>query len=261
MKNFFLNKTRFVFVLALIAQFSAFADSKEISRARDFVNYCGTGSRYKSCDDIILTADIELTSDITLRKNLKIRSKDGSRYTISVANARQIEISPDYTLTLTNIVFDGNNYSRRIEGLFYLMESSDTNKIARLELQKGTTIKNITVTTTADADHAVIHAKKGSRLLIREGAEILNCHNKSAHGNGGAICCDSGNIIMNGGVIANCSAKGSGGAIRVTGARNLAEDHLGVAFRGDIFLYGGYITNNACGEGSATGAECYGGGI
>lgn len=261
MKNFFLNKTRFVFVLALIAQFSAFADSKEISKARDFVNYCGTGSRYKSCDDIILTANIELTSDITLRKNLKIRSKDGSRYTISVANTRQIEISPDYTLTLTNIVFDGNNYSRRIEGLFYLMESSDTNKIARLELQNRTTIKNITVTTTADADHAVIHAKKGSRLLIREGSEILNCHNKSAHGNGGAICCDSGNIIMNGGVIANCSAKGSGGAIRVTGARSLAEDHLGVAFRGDIFLYGGYITNNVCGEGSATGAECYGGGI
>ncbi|MBR3924651.1 MAG: hypothetical protein IKJ45_16150, partial [Kiritimatiellae bacterium] len=166
-----------------------------------------------------------------------------------------------------NIVFDGintrtgENYTGRNDGLFYLNESSDTNKIARLELQNGATIKNITVTTTADADHAVIHAKKGSRIIINDGAEILNCHNKSAHGNGGAICCDSGNIIMNGGVIANCSAKGSGGAIRVTGARNLAEDHLGVAFRGDIFLYGGYITNNVCGEGSATGAECYGGGI
>ena len=248
-------------MLALTAQFSAFADSKEIGKARDFVSYCGTGSRYKSCDDIILTANIELTSDITLRKNLKIRSKDGYRYTISVANARQIEIDPGYRLTLTNIVFDGNNYSRRNEGLFYLNESSDTNKIARLELQNRTTIKNITVTTTADADHAVIHAKKGSRIIINDGAEILNCHNKSAHGNGGAICCDSGNIIMNGGVIANCSAKGSGGAIRVTGARSLAEDHLGVAFRGDIFLYGGYITNNVCGEESATGAECYGGGI
>ena len=267
MKNYFLNKTRFVFVLALIAQFSAFADSKEISRAKDFVNYCGTGSRYRSCDDIILTADIELTSDITLRKNLKIRSKDGSRYTISVANARQIEIDPNYKLTLTNIVFDGintrtgENYTGRNEGLFYLKESSDTNKIARLELAKGATIRNVTVTTTADADHAVIHAKKGSRIIINDGAEILNCQNKSAHGNGGAICCDSGNIIMNGGVIANCSAKGSGGAIRVTGARNLAEDHLGVAFRGDIFLYGGYITNNVCGEGSASGDNCYGGGI
>ena len=191
MKNYFSNKALFVFVLALTAQFSAFADSKEISKARDFVNYCGTGSRYKSCDDIILTANIELTSDITLKKNLTIRSKNGSRYTISVANARQIEIDPSYKLTLTNIVFDGKNYASRNEGLFYLKESSDTNKIARLELQNGTTIKNITVTTTADADHAVIHAKKGSRLLIHEGSEILNCHNKSAHGNGGAICCDS----------------------------------------------------------------------
>ena len=261
MKKHSFIKTVFALFAALSAQMPVSGISVEINRAKNFVSYCGTGSRYKSYDDIILTADIELTSDITLRKNLKIRSKDGSRYTISVANARQIEIDPGYKLTLTNIVFDGNNYSRRNEGLFYLNESSDTNKIARLELQKGTTIREVTVTTTADADHAVIHAKKGSRIIINDGAEILDCHNKSAHGNGGAICCDSGNIIMNGGVIANCSAKGSGGAIRVTGARNLAEDHLGVAMRGDIFLYGGYITNNVCGEGSAVGDECYGGGI
>ena len=65
MKNYFSNKALFVFVLALTAQFSAFADSKEISKARDFVSYCGTGYRYKSCDDIILTANIELTSDKT----------------------------------------------------------------------------------------------------------------------------------------------------------------------------------------------------
>ena len=261
MKNCVFCKLGFVVFAALLALTPALGDSKEIDKAKDFVSYCGTGSRYKSCDDIILTANIELTSDITLRKNLKIRSKDGYRYTISVANARQIEIDPNYKLTLTNIVFDGKNYASRNEGLFYLKESSDTNKIARLELLNRTTIKNITVTTTADADHAVIHAKKGSRIIINDGAEILNCQNKSAHGNGGAICCDSGNIIMNGGVIANCSAKGSGGAIRVTGARNLAEDHLGVAFRGDIFLYGGYITNNVCGEGSASGDNCYGGGI
>ena len=72
MKNCFFNKTGLMFAIALTAQFSAFADSKEISKAKDFVNYCGTGFRYKSCDDIILTANIELTSDITLRKNLKI---------------------------------------------------------------------------------------------------------------------------------------------------------------------------------------------
>ena len=154
-----------MFAIALTAQFSAFADSKEISKAKDFVNYCGTGFRYKSCDDIILTANIELTSDITLRKNLKIRSKDGSRYTISVANARQIEIDPSYKLTLTNIVFDGKNYASRNEGLFYLKESSDTNKIARLELQNRTTIKNITVTTTADADHAVIGVQRTVSVL------------------------------------------------------------------------------------------------
>lgn len=261
MKNSSFIKSGFVVFAVFLAQVSAFADTKEVGKARDFVNYCGTGRNYKSCDDIVLTANIELTSDITLRKNLRIRSKSGGRYTISVANARQFAIDPGYTLSLENIIFDGKNYSRRNEGLFYLNESSNADKIARLELNSGATIRNVTVTTTADADHAVIHAKKGSRVIIHEGAEILNCHNKSAHGNGGAICCDSGNIFMTGGVIAGCSAKGSGGAIRVTGARNSAEDHLGAAMRGDIFLYGGYITNNVCGEGSAAGAKCYGGGI
>lgn len=259
------NKAAYALAVAFLLPIAVRADSKEIRTKNEFVNYCGTGSRYKSCDDIILTANIELTSDITLRKNLRIRSQNGKTYTISVANARQFAIDPSYKLTLTNIVFDGKDYTRRNEGLFYLnpspSASTDTNNIARLELQAGTTIKNVTVTTTADADHAVIHAKRGSRLIMWDGAAILNCHNKSAHGNGGAICCDSGNIIMNGGTIAGCTALGSGGAIRVTGARTDADDHLGVAMRGDIFLYGGYITNNVCGEGSAYGAECYGGGI
>lgn len=260
MKYYFFNKIFFVFFVASSATVSLFGDTAMTSGAKDFVRYC-TGKNYTSVDDVVLTANIMLSDDMLITKNLKIRSEDGARYTITAANARQIKVNPGYTLTLTNIVFDGKDYSRRTTGLFYLNESSNTNQIARLELKKGTTIQRFTVTTTADADHAVIHAKKGSRIIIDDGAEILDCHNKSANGNGGAICCDSGNIVMNGGVIANCSAKGSGGAIRVTGARNTAEDHLGVAMRGDIFLYGGYITNNVCGEGSATGAECYGGGI
>ena len=260
MKYYFFNKIFFVFFVASLATISLFGDTAETGGAKDFVRYC-TGKNYKSVDDVVLTANITLSDDMLITKNLKIRSKDGARYTITADNARQIKVNPGYTLTLTNIVFDGKDYSRRTTGLFYLNESSNTNQIARLELKKGTTIKRFTVTTTADADHAVIHAKKGSRIIIDDGAEILDCHNKSAHGNGGAICCDSGNIIMNGGIIANCSAKGSGGAIRVTGARNTAEDHLGVAFRGDIFLYGGYITNNVCGEGSEEGDKCYGGGI
>ena len=269
MKNCVSIKTIFVLCAVLFAQMLVWGDSITISRARDFVNYC-TLSKYSDYDEIILAADITLSDDILLTKNLTIRGQNdsrGNRRTISVNNARQIQVNPGYTLTLTNIVFDGwdsrknQNYADRNEGLFYLNESSDTNKIARLKLKKGTTIKNVTVTTTANADHAVIHAKKGSRIVMDDGAEILNCHNKSAHGNGGAICCDSGNVVINGGVIANCSAKGSGGAIRVTGARNLSEDHLGVAMRGDIFLYGGYITNNVCGNASTNNAVCYGGGI
>ena len=87
MKKHSFIKTVFALFAALSAQMPVSGISVEINRAKNFVSYCGTGSRYKSYDDIILTADIELTSDITLRKNLKIRSKEGSRYTISVANA------------------------------------------------------------------------------------------------------------------------------------------------------------------------------
>ena len=272
MKNYFFIKPSIVLSVAFLVLNSAFGDSIEVNTQKAFENYCGTGNKYKSYDDIILTGDITLGGDITIKKNLCIRSKDGSRYTISVANNNQFKINPGFTLNLTNIVFDGKNGNTIYEGRNYAVftlnsssNTSDTNTIARLRLNAGTTIRNVQLSKprwgTAGSNHAVIYAQKGSRVVIREGAEILNCHNKSAEGNGGAINCDSGNIIINGGVIANCSAKGSGGAIRVTGMRKTAEDHLGVAFRGDIFLYGGYITNNVCGEGSSTSDKCYGGGI
>jgi hypothetical protein len=229
----------------------------------NFSNYCLSSGNNKKYDKIILTANIDLYSDITLRKNLTITSESGKNYTISVANTRQIEVNPGYSLTLTNVVFDGKNYSGRIEGLFYLKPSSVTNTISRLVLESGATIKGITVRSNANADHAPIHIQKAARLVMNPGSSILDCHNESYHGNGGAICCDSGNIVINGGVIAGCSAKGSGGAIRCTGTRDAAEDHIGLAMRGDIFLYGGYITNNVCGTGvtTANSEECYGGGI
>lgn len=257
MKNFILK----VAIIFAVFSTQAWGLSKEVSKDRDFVRYCGQGGSYGSYDEIILTANVTLTSDITLKKNLKISSKAGKLYTINVANARQITIEPGYKLTLENVVFDGQNYSRRNEGLFYLNPCTDTNKIARLEMLSGAVIKNIYVMTDASADHAPIHIQKGGRFIMNDGAEILDCYNDSYHGNGGAICCDYGNVIINGGTISGCKAKGSGGAIRVTGARNAAEDHLGVAMRGDIFLYGGNIINNTCGVGSGVSTNCYGGGI
>ncbi len=252
----------FVVIIVTFAAVYSYGDRKEVGTANKFVNYCEDSTT----DEIVLTADISLKTDIELFKNLKISSKNNKTFEITAQNSRNIKIFPGSSLTLENVIFDGKSYGSRNEGLFYLDEAvkdpiSGTNKIARLELGNGTEIKNFTVTTTANADHAVIHVKKGARLVIKEGASILNCVNNSAHGNGGAICCDSGNVIMEGGVITGCKAKGSGGAIRSTGTRVAAEDHLGLAMRGDIFLYGGYITNNICGEGSEEGDQCYGGGI
>ena len=255
-----------VVIIATFAAVYSYAERKEVSTANKFVNYCEDSTT----DEIVLKADISLRTDIELFKNLKITGEyDKSKkryYTITAENSRNIKILPGSSLTLENVIFDGKSYRYRNEGLFYLDEAvkdpiTGTNKIARLELGKGTEIKNFTVTTTANADHAVIHVKKGARLVIGDGSMIYNCVNNSAHGNGGAICCDSGNVIMEGGVITGCKAKGSGGAIRSTGTRVAAEYHLGLAMRGDIVLYGGYITNNICGEGSAFNDQCYGGGI
>ena len=256
-----ITKKLAVAFMGAVLSFVVSGDEMEISSGSSFTKYCGTGINYKNYDRLILTANITLESDIVLNKNLTITSNDKKTYTISVKNARQFEINPGYKLTITNVVFDGENYTKRTEGLFYLNESSDTNKIARLEMQSGAIVKGITVKSNANADHAPIHIQKCARFIMNDGAAILNCTNNTYHGNGGAICCDSGNVIINGGTIAGCAAKGSGGAIRVTGARNLAEDHLGVAMRGDIFLYGGYITNNVCGNTSTNNAVCYGGGI
>ena len=259
--NCFMSRLLAVCVCAAYAA-TVFGESKEVGSAREFATYCGTGSRYKKYDEIILTKDISLDSDITLKKNLSIRSKGDKIYKIRANNARQILINPGYKLVLENVIFDGESYSRRNEGLFYLEESSSTNKIACLELKAGAVIRNVAVTTDADADHAPVHVKKSACFIMNEGSAILNCANNSYHGNGGAICCDSGNVIINGGTIAGCKAKGSGGAIRATGTRIAsADDHLGLGMRGDIFLCGGFITNNVCGEGSAPGDECFGGGI
>ena len=179
----------------------SFGESIEISKANDFIKYCGSSRTYSKYDTIILTKDITLSGDIDLNKNLTITSGGDKTYSIIVNNSRQFEVRPGYTLTLSNVTFDGRDYASRNEGLFYLHASSDSTKIARLVLEKGATIKNVTVTSSTRADYAVIHVQKGARLIMNDGATIINCHNKSYYGNGGAICCDSGNIIINGGVI------------------------------------------------------------
>lgn len=262
MKKDFIRKFAVAFLAAFSAAPQLWALSKEVSKERDFVNYC-TSSRYSGYDEIILTKSFSLNSDLTIKKNLKIKSKGNSTYTITVDSARSIIVNPGSKITLENIVFDCKGYTDRLQGLFALNPSSSTdeNDIARLEMLSGAVIKNVYVTTHGAAEHAPIYVKKGARFIMNDGASILDCTNDSYHGHGGAIRCDSGNVVINGGTISGCRAKGSGGAVYLQGKRIEAEDHLGIAMRGDMVLYGGRIVGNTCGIGATAENECFGGGI
>ena len=248
------------YVLLLICALSAVlplaAEEITVSSWSDF-RKAVNDSRY---DVIKVNNNFSLGRSVSIARNLKIKSASSTIRTISNNNSYTFTISRGCMLELENIVINGNNNYHRAD-VFHLTAATSTNRVARLRLMSGAKIQNFRITTQGDADHAVIHVKDGGSLIIEEGAAILNCRNESAQGNGGAVCCDSGQVIMNGGVIAGCSAKGSGGAIRSTGTRVDADDHIGLMMRGDIYLIGGFITNNVCGNGARSDAEVYGGGI
>ena len=54
-----------------------------------------------------------------------------------------------------------------------------------------------------------------------DGAAILNCHNKSAHGNGGAICLAGAALTdLGDNLFENNSAENHGGAVSVSYVKN-----------------------------------------
>ena len=243
--------------VALAAAYWLPAEETTVSSAKDF-RRAVENNRY---DVINISRDFSIDRSLSITRDIKIRSSSSSVKTISNKNSFTITVAAGAILELTNIVFSGSsNYPNKAD-VFHLSKKDSSGRIAKMCLLSGATIKDFTMTTGANADHAVIHVKEGARFVLNDGAAILNCKNKSEHGNGGAICCDFGNVVINGGTIAGSSAKGAGGAIRSTGERIAAEDNVGLAMRGDIYLYGGYITNNVCGDGAAEDAEAYGGGI
>ena len=212
----------------------------------------------KDGDIIELQNNLTVNANLNIRKKITIRSKGNNLYTIKNKGKSYINnIHPGATLELTNIVYDCAEMRQNVD-VFLLMpqtiENSTTN-IARMILHNGATVKNAKLASNSKKENAVFHVKEGAVLTIREGSAILDCVNESTPGKGGAICCDYGTIIMTGGTIAGCRAKAAGGAIHTDGTRVNSADNYGINARGDIYISGGYITNNTCGNGY------YGGGI
>ena len=208
-------------------------------------------------DVLIVQNDLTVTSNIDVYDDITVKSRDGLPLTIkNIGRYYVCNIHPGAKLTMTNIVVDGEDYSRRSD-LFTLkpMEvKNNVTNVSRLILQNGVTIKRIKLSSLSGNENAAIHVKKGAVLRINEGAMIQKCDNQSSPGKGGAICCDYGTIIMTGGTITGCTSKGNGGAIHTDGTRIDAVDVEGISARGDIYLSGGYITNNTCASGKMGGA-------
>ncbi len=257
-------------VLALLAS-AAHAEPREVGSSSDFVLYC-IDNRYTHVDEIVLTGDILLGDSVNLRKDMVVHSAPGQRYTLKMsgANVPRFTVNAGVHLSFRDVVIDGGNNQNRTDAVFYLSSSSDTNNIARLTFDNGVTMKDVymkAVTGTGVEHRAPITVSANGRFIFKRGACIQDCTNN--RGDGGAIYCDSGAIVLGGGRITGCRAKGSGGAICTVGKRltdpELGETDESVASlaRGDIFFYEGEITGNQCGVGS-TDSETkrhYGGGI
>lgn len=246
-------KNAMKFIVAVLIAAAAFAEGA-VRQANSWKSLTQAYNRASDGDVIELTASFYMTGSLSIRKSLTMRSAANTTHTISSrSTSYSIVVYPGSTLTLTNITFDGKSVAQKVD--FFTLSGIDlsedpaTREISTLILKAGTTIKNVSLTTVASADHAPVHVKEGAVLRIEPGAAILNCQNNSYHGKGGAICCDWGTVIMTGGTIAGCTAKGPGGAIHTDGTRVASNDHYGSNARGDIYLSGGYITNNVCGEG------------
>lgn len=219
-------------------------------RAGDVVEF-DTGISFRSAFRI--DADGEVTFRSVPGKNITL---------INAGRTYGCTVYPGSTLTISNLTIDCEDASQQVD-LFHLkgMEVQSswsgnvTTNISRLVLQDGAVIKNVYLKSSSGAENAAIHVKTGAVLRINSGAMIQNCNNQSSPGKGGAICCDYGTVIMTGGTITGCNAKGAGGAIHTDGTRVDNTDNYGISSRGDVYISGGYITNNTCGAG------LFGGGI
>ena len=266
-------------ILSFLAlTFAAFSSSAAVV-TKDVTKWSGGGNSLTAAVNGALAGDttiIRLSKDLTVNSDVEVRgpstwfgssSKESKKIIItSNSNTRRVTIyNKSYTyrmrvyagatLVMSNIVYDCAG-EEQAEDVFLLNPqtvSGGTTNVARMILEKGATVKNAVLKSVTGSENAVFHVKEGAVLTIREGAEILNCVNKSDPGKGGAICCDYGTVIMTGGTIAGCRSKGDGGAIHTDGTRVETADQYGINARGDIYISGGYITNNTCAAGKRGG--------
>ena len=227
------------------------------NRFTEAVNSAKDGDVLILQNDITVNADAELKlkpNEKNTTKRLTVTSKEGECFSIfNKGESYGVKIGTGTTLVLSNLTYDCAGMSQ-IEDVFLLAEQKTSGQpVSRMILENGATIKDAVLKTYYNKENAVIHIKRGAVFTMRPGSAILNCKNESSPGKGGAICCDSGTFIMTGGTIAGCISKGNGGAVHTDGTRLEEVSGYNVNERGDIYISGGYITNNTCASGKMGG--------
>ena len=181
-------------------------------------------------DDLIVSNGVRVT----------LTSTNSEPYVLSRSGELMIRVLSGASLTVTNLVLDGNGSAATI-GLVKVDGSS-------LELQSGVIVSN--VIGKADRASGAISVQKGGTFTMRSGAEIIGCRNeyvnrgsKAGYG-AGLLVEDHSTANLLGGQITGCTANRGGGVfIGTESTVNIAGN---MTVSGNMNLDRLAKTNNLC---------------
>ena len=180
--------------------------------------------------------DLVVTNGVTVT----LTSTNDAPYSLVRSGELMIRVLPGASLTVTNLVLDGNGGSSTI-GFIKVGGGS-------LELQSGAVVRN--VIGSADRASGAISVQGRGTFTMRSGAEIVSCRNeyvnagtKSGYG-GGLLVEDQSTANLFGGSISECSANRGGGVfIGTESTVNIAGD---MTIEGNLNLDGFARSDNLC---------------
>lgn len=196
---------------------------------------------------IIVTRDYgedDKTGIIPRDADVTITSSPGEQFVITRLNpgagwtARHFTIGADSSLTLKNIVLDGNH---QMGGIYSNGGVGIHSDIAAITLDKGAVIRNCLgrgsdpFTPWNGGAICMLGNGKGVVTTLKEGSRIENCQSSTGY-DGGAVYVDEGTQLnLYGGVIDGCEAMGTKENPSAGGA---------IVLHGKMEMAGGIISNN-----------------
>lgn len=225
-------------------------------------------------ETIELLQDITVTEKLKFQRNVAVTLTTASSYAESNGAAKIIRSSSyttnepmasvdgtngaNATLTLKNIIVDGNNVPVSTNGGLFEVKSYGT-----LVLESGAVLQNGYVAGNDRKGGAVYIS--GGALRMEDGCIIQNCTaERNDHFAGGGVCLYDGDFTMNGGTIRNCHAPNSaGGGIAINHGKTTyingglitecdsKEGGAAIECHENLYMTGGTITNNVGGTSGA----------